>query len=100
MKEVLGGACRGLYSRTMPGVEIEILSWVASVSAPSEGHLGAPAAERPSEPKPRSRRPLFDAETGEFREVDIYWRGGVSPRGPPGAPPPRATKPNADRRTG
>ncbi len=64
--ELFEAAYRGLYSRTIPGVEIEILSWVASVSAPSEGHLGAPAAERPSEPKPRSRRPLFDAETGEF----------------------------------
>jgi len=86
IKELFEAAYRGLYSRTIPGVEIEILSWVASVSAPSEGHLGAPAAERPSEPKPRSRRPLFDAETGEFREVDIYWRGDLAPGARIGGP--------------
>ena len=84
--ELFEAAYRGLYSRTIPGVEIEILSWVASVSAPSEGHLGAPAAERPSEPKPRSRRLLFDAETGEFREVDIYWRGDLAPGARIGGP--------------
>jgi N-methylhydantoinase A len=86
IKELFEAAYRGLYSRTIPGVEIEILSWVASVSAPSEGHLGAPAAERPSEPKPRSRRLLFDAETGEFREVDIYWRGDLAPGARIGGP--------------
>jgi N-methylhydantoinase A len=86
IRELFEAAYRGLYSRTIPGVEIEILSWVVSVSAPSEGHLGAPATERPSEPKPRSRRPIFDAETGEFQEVDIYWRGDLAPGARIGGP--------------
>ena len=86
IRELFEAAYRGLYSRTIPGVEIEILSWVVSVSVPSEGHLGAPAAERPSEPKPRSRRPIFDAETGEFQEVDIYWRGDLAPGARIGGP--------------
>ena len=79
IRELFEAAYRRLYSRAIPGVEIEILSWVVSVSAPSEGHLGAPALEAPSEPKPRSRRPIFDPATGEFREADIYWRGDLAP---------------------
>ncbi|TMK03529.1 MAG: hydantoinase/oxoprolinase family protein [Alphaproteobacteria bacterium] len=79
IREMFEAAYRRLYSRAIPGVEIEILSWVVSVSAPSEGHLGAPALEAPSEPKPRSRRPIFDPATGEFREADIYWRGDLAP---------------------
>src|SRR5258707_2933479 len=35
IRELFEVAYRRLYSRTIPGVEIEILSWVASVSAPS-----------------------------------------------------------------
>jgi N-methylhydantoinase A len=79
IRELFEAAYRRLYSRAIPGVEIEILSWVVSVSAPSEGQLGGPARERPGEPKPRSRRLIFDRETGEFREVDIYWRGDLAP---------------------
>ena len=79
IRELFEAAYRRLYSRAIPGVEIEILSWVVSVSAPSEGHLGAPVLEAPSESKPRSRRQIFDPATGEFREADIYWRGDLAP---------------------
>ena len=35
-----------LYSRSIPGVEIEILSWIIAVAAPAEGALaGRDAAE-------------------------------------------------------
>jgi N-methylhydantoinase A len=60
-------------------VEIEILSWVVAVSAPSEGELGAPLPERPTEPRPRSRWPVFDPGVGEFQEVAAYWRGDLAP---------------------
>jgi len=75
-----------LYSRALPGVEIEILSWVLSLSAPAEGRLAEPSAEQPSEPRPRSRRQVFDPESGEFADVPIYWRPDLAPgahiRGP------------------
>jgi N-methylhydantoinase A len=79
IRELFEAVYRRLYSRAIPGVEIEILSWVVAVSAPSEGQLGAPARERPSKPKPASRRPIFDPGTGEFEEVDIYWRPDLAP---------------------
>jgi N-methylhydantoinase A len=86
IRELFEVVYRRLYSRPIPGVDIEILSWVVAVRAPSEGHLAAPARERPSEPKPASRRPIFDPAIGEFQEVPIFWRPDLVPgarvRGP------------------
>jgi N-methylhydantoinase A len=79
IRELFEAVYRRLYSRAIPGVEIEILSWVVAVRVPAEGQLGAEAPERPMEPKPRSRRPIFDPDTGEFQEVDIYWRPDLAP---------------------
>ncbi len=83
-----------LYSRHIPGVEIEILSWVVAVDAPAEGALAVAAPTQPSPasgqgrgmPQPRSRRPVFDPSSGEFLDVPIYWRADLKPgariRGP------------------
>jgi N-methylhydantoinase A len=68
-----------LYSRALPGVEIEILSWVVSLAAPAEGRLADPVSEQPSEPKARAHRQVFDPDTGEFRAVPIYWRPDLAP---------------------
>jgi N-methylhydantoinase A len=79
IRDLFEAAYRRLYSRAIPGVDIEILSWVVSVSAPPEGHLGAAATERGSEPTSVARRPVFDPETAEFRDVEIYWRPDLAP---------------------
>jgi N-methylhydantoinase A len=72
-------AYRRLYSRPIPGVEIEILSWVVSVGAPSEGALATAVTTQPSTPKPRSHRPVFDPQRGEFTDTPIYWRDDLTP---------------------
>ena len=72
-------AYRRLYSRPIPGVEIEILSWVVSVSAPAEGELAAAAAVKPAKPTPRAHRAVFDPDAGEFQDVPIYWRSDLAP---------------------
>jgi N-methylhydantoinase A len=72
-------AYRRLYSRPIPGVEIEILSWVVAVSAVAQGELASAVALQPSEPKPRARRPVFDPQAGAFAEVPIYWRADLAP---------------------
>jgi N-methylhydantoinase A len=79
-------AYRTLYSRPIPGVEIEILSWVMSLSAPAEGELAVAAQTRLHEPKPRSRRAVFDPQAGEFQDVPIYWRGDLAPGARIGGP--------------
>jgi N-methylhydantoinase A len=101
--ELFEAAYRRLYSRAIPGVDIEILSWVVAVSAPPEGRLAVPlptlpqhqrvharprramrgrdgrGKERPSEPRPRARRPVFDPGAGELRETPVYWRAELAP---------------------
>jgi N-methylhydantoinase A len=79
LTELFEAAYRKLYSRAIPGVDVEILSWVVSVSAPAEGSLATPIPVKPYEPKPRSRRRVFDPNTGEFLEVPIYWRPELTP---------------------
>ena len=79
LTELFETAYRRLYARAIPGVDVEILSWVVSVSAPAEGTLATPVAIKRYEPKPRSHRKVFDPNTGEFMEVPIYWRPELTP---------------------
>jgi N-methylhydantoinase A len=72
-------AYRRLYSRPIPGVDIEILSWVVTVSAPPQGELSTAMPMRPSEPKSRGRRQVFDPQSGAFADVPIYWRSDLGP---------------------
>ncbi len=72
-------AYRRLYSRPIPGVEIEILSWVISVAAPAEGELAAVVETKTTVPMPKSHRPVFDPASGEFQDVPIYWRSDLAP---------------------
>jgi N-methylhydantoinase A len=73
-------AYRQLYSRIIPGVEVELLSWVVLVSGP------APIAEDMPPPLPPAiaatparQRPVFDPESAEFVEVAIYERAALAP---------------------
>jgi N-methylhydantoinase A len=73
-------AYRRLYSRVIPGVEVEVLSWVLLLSGPvptEEGTL--PAAPPPSRPQPARRRPVFDPDGADFVEVAIYDRAALAP---------------------
>ncbi|HUD85738.1 MAG TPA: hydantoinase/oxoprolinase family protein [Xanthobacteraceae bacterium] len=79
IKDLFEEAYRRLYSRPVPGVEIEILSWVISVAAPAEGELAIAVPTAPTEPKPRSHRRVFDPHSGEWQDVPIYWRHDLAP---------------------
>ena len=79
-------AYRGLYSRVIPGVEIEVLSWVLLLSGPapddarSAGEATeAPAEPPPSYPEPARRRAVFDPDGAGFVEVAIHERAALSP---------------------
>jgi N-methylhydantoinase A len=71
---------RRLYSRVIPGVEVEILSWVMLLSAPvpTESETATPASPRYS-PEPARIRSIFDPEAGEFIEVAIHDRRNLNP---------------------
>jgi N-methylhydantoinase A len=68
-------AYRRLYSRIIPGVEVEVLSWVVLVAAPAPVEEPVPpVTPPPSRAAPARTRPVFDPETAEFVEVAIYER--------------------------
>ena len=79
VKDLFEEAYRRLYSRPIPGVEIEILSWVIAVGAPAEGEVAVAGETTSSAPPPKSRRPVFDPASGEFLDVPIYWRPDLAP---------------------
>ena len=41
---------------------------------------------RPSQPKARALRSLFDPQAGQFQDVPIYWRGDLAPGAKIGGP--------------
>jgi N-methylhydantoinase A len=77
--ELFEAAYRRLYSRSIPGVDIEILSWVVSLSAPAQGRLADAVIEQPSAPKPAGQRAVFDTDSGEFVDTPIFWRADLAP---------------------
>ena len=86
LTELFEAAYRRLYARAIPGVDIEILSWVVAVAAPAEGSLATPVPVVSHEPAPHGSRPVFDPNRGEFLTVPIYWRpdlkAGARMKGP------------------
>jgi N-methylhydantoinase A len=78
-------AYRRLYSRVIPGVEVEVLSWVLLLSAPAPAADEAMPSPEPVEraaphtPPPARRRAVFDHESGAFVEVAIFERGALAP---------------------
>jgi N-methylhydantoinase A len=71
-------AYRALYSRAIPGVDIEVVSWVLAVSAPVEPPTQAPSPAAPYLPHPIGKRPLLDT-AGETIEACIYRRHDLRP---------------------
>ncbi|HJU19842.1 MAG TPA: hydantoinase/oxoprolinase family protein [Stellaceae bacterium] len=73
-------AYRRLYSRVIPGVEVEVLSWVLLLAAPPPAEEAPPPPPpAPYTPPPARSRAVFDHETGAFALVAIHERRALSP---------------------
>jgi N-methylhydantoinase A len=72
-------AYRTLYRRTIPGVDIEILSWVVAVRAGGETVTATPRAETGGAAGPFAQRPVFDAACGRFSTTPVYLRRELPP---------------------
>ena len=68
-----------LFARSIPGAEIEILSWSVVVGTaaerPSRPATPAPAAA----PAPRGTRQVFEPGLGRAVAVPVYWRPDMAP---------------------
>jgi N-methylhydantoinase A len=67
-----------LYSRVIPGVDIEVVSWVLSLSAPVETVVQPAQPVAPYFPDPVGRRALLDA-AGETIEASLHRRVDLRP---------------------
>jgi N-methylhydantoinase A len=64
----------------IPGVEVEVLSWVLLLSGPVPAEDGVPPVEPPvSTPVPIRRRAVFDPDSADFIEVAIHVRAALTP---------------------
>jgi N-methylhydantoinase A len=79
LAEAFAAAYRALYSRTIPGVDIEVVSWALSLRAPIELAVEKPQRAEAYVPQPSGRRSLFDPGTGETIEVPVYRRADLGP---------------------
>ena len=77
---------RALYGRTIPGAEVEVLTWTLSLS--TRATAPEPVATPPTRdaPAPRASRAVFDPHEERDRELALYWRADLAPgmrlRGP------------------
>jgi N-methylhydantoinase A len=76
--EAFEAAYRALYSRAIPGVDIEVVSWVLSVSAPVEAPTEAPSPAAAHVPDSIGKRMLLDM-AGETIEAALYRRQDLRP---------------------
>ena len=68
-----------LYERTIPDLEIEILTWVMLVSTPLAGSSAVDDAPACAAPPPSGERELLDTESGEYVTVPVYRRDDLAP---------------------
>jgi N-methylhydantoinase A len=80
LRQAFEDAYRRLYHRIIPGVEVEILSWVLLLSAPSPAEPEPPSPAPPAYfPEPGWHRRVFDPEADAFVDTAIFARGELLP---------------------
>ena len=68
-----------LYGRTIPSLEIEILSWSLLVSTKESDGLAINMSAKSYAPDTTEFRKLMDAESGEFNDAAVYDRLSLAP---------------------
>ena len=68
-----------LYSRIIPGLDVEILTWAVTVATEPLPPLRLDEPPATTAPAPRGKRAVFDAERTEFVEVPTYRRDDLAP---------------------
>ena len=69
-----------VFGITIPGMEVEVMSWALRMAAATEPLQPCPPMPAaPAAARPAGQRPLFDPRTGERRTVPLYWRFDLAP---------------------
>jgi N-methylhydantoinase A len=68
-----------LYGRTIPNLDVEVLSWTLTVKSVVPEPEPAPEATARPAPAPRGRREIFDSATEKTVEAPVYARAELEP---------------------
>ncbi|MFP6717531.1 MAG: hydantoinase/oxoprolinase family protein, partial [Alphaproteobacteria bacterium] len=68
-----------LYGRTIPSLEIEILTWSLQISTQGSDGLAVKMSAHAYAPDSKEFRKLMDAESGEFNDAAVYDRLSLAP---------------------
>ncbi len=68
-----------LYSRVVPGMSVELLTWAVRVAAAVDSFVETAREMRPSRPPPVGERRLFDPGSGETLTVPVWDRTKLEP---------------------
>jgi N-methylhydantoinase A len=69
-----------VFGITIPGMDVEVMSWALRMAAQTEPLAALPAMPpAPPAARPVAERPLFDARTGGRRTIPLYWRFDLLP---------------------
>ena len=79
LADAFGREYQRLYSRTVPGAPIELLTWTVLVTTAPPPIEQQPGEIRSYRPEASGTRALFDAERGETRAVPVHLRAALTP---------------------
>jgi N-methylhydantoinase A len=63
-----------LFGRTIPGLDVEILSWTLSLAEDRGAPARCPADVASATARPIGMRRAFDAATAAWSEIPVFWR--------------------------
>ncbi|MGF1608800.1 MAG: hydantoinase/oxoprolinase family protein, partial [Kiloniellales bacterium] len=80
LQEAFHAAYTRLYGRTIPRLDVEVLSWTLTLATeqPAPARVPPPSFDGPP-PKPVARRPVFDPVLADFVETPVYRRENLTP---------------------
>ncbi|MFP6748386.1 MAG: hydantoinase/oxoprolinase family protein [Alphaproteobacteria bacterium] len=72
-------AYQALFSRTIPNLAVEALTWTLSLATDRPGTAEAPSVQTHYRPEPLSQRKLFDPASGAWIEAAVHARSELRP---------------------
>jgi N-methylhydantoinase A len=79
LQEAFDRVYASLYKRLLPNAEVEILTWLLTISTVPDVPDRPPPPAAAGAADPASTRFVYDAERGEAVTVPLYWRPDLAP---------------------
>jgi N-methylhydantoinase A len=74
LRDAFDRSYAALFGRTIPGLDVEILSWTLAVAEDRGAPAACPADPQVAAAKPVGSRRAFDAASADWSEIPVYWR--------------------------